>query len=231
MAVLPVLFVFSATFAPVALIARPVSAATNPVEVTAGTLTVTPTYNAAVNGTTLIPGSPTNLTSEGGEDWAVWGTGSSTALAPNFRKAGATAISDLTDIEGSPTIPLRALGGFVPGQVPFRFTWSDGPVAHATEATGMATGLQHDRETVGSVGYGFSFTVPASTATQRLKVWVTAHGGVGRLEAAWSTDPTTSRDRSVGGRGWWPQCARRVSDRLRGTHVRTVPDRQVGHGP
>ena len=202
MAVLPVLFVFSATFAPVAALMKPVSAATNPVGASAGSLTVTPIYNTPGDGTTLIPGSPTNLTTQGNEDWAVWGTGTNALLSPNFRKSGASAISDLTDI-GAPSILRRALGGLVPGQVPFRFTWSDGPASHASETTGVATGLQHDREPGGSAGYGFSFTVPAATTTQRLMLWVTAHGGVGRLEVAWSGDPSTpaATDTSVGAGG------------------------------
>ena len=71
-------------------------------------------------------GSPYDLTALGTEDWAIWGYangGTSTSLAPDERKRGGSAISDLENIDPPPAIPLRGLGYHVE---PFTFSWSDG---------------------------------------------------------------------------------------------------------
>ena len=66
--------------------------------------------------------------------------------------------------------------------VPFAFDWSDG-ASGATTGSKVKAGLQHFSGTNALRGYGFSFTVPATTSLQRLKVWVDAHHGTGRPTA------------------------------------------------
>src|SRR4051812_29841619 len=142
----------------------------------------------AASAQNFSAGPPTqaNLTASGNEDWAIWGYagGTSTSLAPDERKAGGNAISDLTDIQPGPPIARRGIGQF-PSEVPPRFSWTDGP-APAPSASSVPAGLQHNTNLVDSSGYGFSFNVPASTVPQTLTVWAHAQGGVGRLTATLS---------------------------------------------
>ncbi len=135
-----------------------------------------------------------DLTAVGPTDWAVWGyatSGTSTSLAPDVRKAGGTAISDLETIVASDNdlIALRGLGQFA-SEVPWRFDWSNGDIVQS--ADDAVVGLQwngHDAlNAIGQdvTGYGFQFTVPAGIEPQRLFVYTHAHGSVGRLNATLS---------------------------------------------
>jgi Right handed beta helix region len=130
-----------------------------------------------------------NLTALGNEDWAVWGfasQGTSTSLAPDVRKSGGSAISNLTDID--PTgVPLRGIGQFGVGQLPFGFDWSDG--SGPASATGAAAGLQNNGLLPSSTttnGDGFSFTVPADTSVRTVTVFASEHWGTGTLTATLS---------------------------------------------
>jgi hypothetical protein len=132
------------------------------------------------------PAVDQNLTSEGTEDWAIWGYangGTSTSLAPDVHMAGGSGISDLSSISNGN--PLRAVGDF--GSFAHTFDWSNGtPVPTAIGAQG---GIQHDGEQppmASNIGEGFSFTVPADTMDQTLRVYVTAHLGIGTLIATLS---------------------------------------------
>src|SRR3954471_2977739 len=157
-------------------------------------------YTAANSATPPVQG---DLTAAGNEDWAVWGFangGSSTSLAPDVHKAGGSAIRSLTDIQPGGPIALRGLGQFT-AESPFLFNWTDGSPA-APSASSAGAGIQHNANGVNSSGYGFSFTVPATTAVQRLTVWVHAHGGEGKLTAALSEGSApTFTDTSVGNGG------------------------------
>jgi hypothetical protein len=150
-------------------------------------------------------GAPTqaDLTATGNVDWAVWGFGAggtSASLAPDARKGGAGAISDLTDLEPGAPIALRGLGQF-PSENPFRFSWSDGNAVQVS-ASSVPAGIQHDTNLIDSSGYGFRFTVPADTAPRRLTVWVHAQGGTGHFTAALSDGSApTYDDFGVGGGG------------------------------
>ena len=56
---------------------------------------------------------PVDLTAVGNEDWAIWGYangGTSTSLTPNVRKAGATAMSALTNIDTGADRPASGPG-------------------------------------------------------------------------------------------------------------------------
>ena len=129
-----------------------------------------------------------DLTAAGTQDWALWGyagSGTSTSLAPDVRKAGGSGISSLTSIDPSGA-PLRGIGQFGSGALPFTFDWSDG--TSPSSVTAAVGGLQHDGQTgtVGANGDGFSFTVPADTAQRTLTVYTSEHWGTGTLTATLS---------------------------------------------
>ena len=69
-----------------------------------------------LSGALATPTGNANLTTFGTQDWAVWGYaggGTSTSLAPDVRKSGGAAISNLTDIDAVPLgAPRRGLGQF-----------------------------------------------------------------------------------------------------------------------
>jgi hypothetical protein len=138
-------------------------------------------------------GSPTSadLTAVGNEDWAIWGyagSGTSTSLAPDVRKAGGTAIGDLTNIDPAPSAPLRGLGQF---GGPFLFSWSDG--GSQQSAADVPAGIQHNGEGSGvsTLGKGFSFDVPAGTTSRTLTVYVATNRASGQLTASLSDGSAT----------------------------------------
>src|SRR5439155_24356037 len=127
-----------------------------------------------------------DLTSLGLQDWAIWGYaggGTSTSLAPDVRKSGGSAISNLTDIAAT-AAPRRGIGQFAG---PLTFNWSNG--SGPTTASAVTAGLQHDGQQpipVDTVGDGFSFTVPADKTTRTLTVYTTTHFATGQLTATLS---------------------------------------------
>ena len=114
----------------------------------------------------------------------MWGTGSSTSLAPDQSKAGENQISDLTDIP-APGAPLRALGGLVPGTASIHLLLDR---RHAVfTGTEVRSGLQHNGQpSAGANGAGFSFTVPADTTSRTLRIWVALNRATGQLTATLS---------------------------------------------
>ncbi len=130
--------------------------------------------------------NPQNLTTAGASDWRIWGS-STTSLSGDTRKAAGAGINGLSDIEQEAAIAHRALGplglgvGTGPSSTPFSFSWADG--APTASGSSVGAGLQHNAPIGGSVGYGFRLTVAGSTAPQRLKLWVSAHHGTGKLTA------------------------------------------------
>ncbi len=132
-----------------------------------------------------------NLSALGTEDWAIWGSangGTSTSLAPNSRKLGASEISSLTNIDPAPSVVLRGLGQFGPPAtfVPFYFGWANGTAP--MNASHVIGGLQHDGETqhLSTLNHGFGFTVPADTRTRTLRVYVSTNRADGTLTATLS---------------------------------------------
>jgi hypothetical protein len=131
-----------------------------------------------------------DLTAAGNIDWAVWGT-ANTSLGPDVRKSGGSAISDLTNIDPAPSAPLRALGPLTGPPplllAPFLFNWFDG--GSQPEGSAVTAGIQHDGEGdpgVSTLGKGFSFDVPASTAERTLTVYVATNRADGQLTASLS---------------------------------------------
>ena len=94
-----------------------------------------------LSGALATPTGNANLTTFGTQDWAVWGYaggGTSTSLAPDVRKSGGAAISNLTNIDAAPVgAPLRGLGQFgapPDSALPFTFDWSNGSDLQAPPA-------------------------------------------------------------------------------------------------
>jgi hypothetical protein len=143
---------------------------------------------------TLADPTSVDLTAQGSQDWAVWGFasgGTSTSLAPDVSKANGFGISDLTNIDPAPSVPLRGIGQF--SAEPFRFNWSDG--GGTQSATGATAGIQHDGEapvSLQTIGKGFAFDVPADTSTHTLRVYVSTNRAAGQLTATLSDGSATA---------------------------------------
>ncbi len=109
-----------------------------------GAFELVPSAGPQISGSLSPNGqNDADLTALGNEDWAVWGfasQGTSTSLAPDVRKPGGSAISNLTDID--PTRSAAPRDRAFAGEVPFGFDWSDG-TGPAT-AAGATGGLQHN---------------------------------------------------------------------------------------
>ncbi len=166
------------------------------------------TGGPAIAGTVSANGQQdADLTALGNEDWAVWGfanNGTSTSLAPDVRKSGGTAISNLTNIDPTQG-PLRGLGQFASqGFEPFTFDWSDG--TGPASATGADGGLEHDGQSSSTptLGDGFSFTVPAGTSERTLTVFTSEHWGTGTLTATLSDGSAQPYTGSVVGSPGFP---------------------------
>ncbi|MBI4896842.1 MAG: hypothetical protein HY827_00555 [Actinobacteria bacterium] len=113
-----------------------------------------------------------NLTTDGSPatslDWAHWGGAvvPTTASLTPIGKSGATAISNATN-EGTGTLS-QATGTTNP--VATAYSWTNGDTTPS--ASNVLTGISN---TGGATGRGFSFTVPADSATMRtLKLYVGA---------------------------------------------------------
>ncbi|HMZ97187.1 MAG: FG-GAP-like repeat-containing protein [Nitrospira sp.] len=119
-----------------------------------------------LNGTYTAPASTVNLSTEGTVDWTHWGL--STATSFNHKSGVTSQISNFS-----------AVGGGVAGQYSDNlvgYTWTGGtPTASATNST---TGLY-----IVGVNKGFQFTVPADTTQRTVKVYVSAWGAQGKMEA------------------------------------------------
>lgn len=143
-------------------------------------LVVAPAHAGAITGSlankTVLG---VNLTAIGGLDWAVWGEGTSTSLAPTDQMKGGGGISNLTVI--GPSNNLRGLGQFGTYNES-TFDWSNG--TNATTATNVTSGLQHTDSK--SLPQGFSFTIAASTGWEVATIYSTLHEGAGTLTASLS---------------------------------------------
>ncbi|MFZ1881755.1 MAG: NosD domain-containing protein, partial [Gaiellaceae bacterium] len=159
-----------------------------------GALALAPgALGSSLSGSVVLdPPSSVDLTSAGDVDWAVWGSaagGTSTSLAPDVRKSGGSAISDLTNIDPAPSAPLRGIGQFAG---PFAFSWSNG--GSTPSASNVSAGLQHNGgpppdplgADVSTLGKGFSFDVPAGVQLRTLRVYVATNRADGTLTASLS---------------------------------------------
>jgi hypothetical protein len=130
-----------------------------------------------------------NLTTQGTTDWAVWGQGTSTSLAPTDSMSGGSGISDLSDLTNGSD--LRGLGQFG-NYGESTFDWTNG--TNVPSATGADSGIQNDSGYgfdcsalgTGSCGEGFSFTVAADTTLEELTLYDTVNAGSAQLTATLS---------------------------------------------
>ena len=123
----------------------------------------------ALSGNPAIAPDNVNLSVEGPTDWAHWGLYSSSDVD---RKAGIVSqISNISSIGGA--------NGSRSDKVKSAYSWTGGsPTASVNKTT---TGLR-----VFNVDKGFEFSVPASTTSRTLKVYVGAKNARGRLVASLS---------------------------------------------
>jgi hypothetical protein len=122
-----------------------------------------------------------NLSASNIAEWAVWGQGNSTSLAPTNRSSGSTGISNLTGISNGN--PLRGLGQFGDyGATTFQ--WTNG--SPTLSASGVFAGIQYNSAVVSGAGEGFSFTSIADTQTRTMKIFTTVHNGTARVIASLS---------------------------------------------
>lgn len=118
--------------------------------------------------------NPTNLTSVGTSDWVHWGYGGS-AGAVDRSNTGAYLISSYGLLTGG-TVSAN-------GTWPIDFSWSNGtPVSGVSTTTSCIY--------VKGLDNGFTLSVPASTTTRTLYVYVGVYKGRGRLTASIQGGPT-----------------------------------------
>lgn len=122
-----------------------------------------------------------NLTTSSIAEWAVWGEGTSTSLAPTNRSLGSSGISDLTRIDNGSSY-LRGMGQFSEPNVT-TFQWSNG--SPTGSASTVYAGMQNVPLSSG-VGEGFSLTTLADTQTRTVNVYAAANRGVMSITATLS---------------------------------------------
>jgi hypothetical protein len=146
----------------------------------------TATGSIVVTAADFGPGD-VNLTLEGTRDWAHWGLATSTSF--DHKLTGGGAISDVTPLAGTTRVHVVA--------ITVTASWTDGTPDPSATLTGTGTGIQP------ATG-GLAFTVPASTTTRTLRVYVGGKGSRGRLDAALSDNsaPAYSDNRFLGNTAW-----------------------------
>jgi hypothetical protein len=124
------------------------------------------TNGGSLTGTKSPVTAGVDLTADGNLDWAHWGLAERNSFdhkfggvqqIPNFTTLGTNALQQLTDY-------------------PTSFSWSDGvptPSSSGTQTGVFITGLAN----------GFEFSIPASTTTRTLKLYVGLYGGQGNFQA------------------------------------------------
>ncbi len=137
-----------------------------------GEQSATPTASAAtgsLSGSVASIGSATtyNLTSLGTSDWAAWGDNG----GYDHDTSGGNKISNIAASGGSVNSFTSSFLGF---------TWTNG--TPDASATGETYGYYNQ----GGSGDGFQFTVPASTTSQTLVVYVGGYNSAGTLTATLS---------------------------------------------
>ena len=129
--------------------------------------TSAPTITSILQGAVATPPSKVNLTSEGISYWIHWGqyTGSTV----DRKAVGPLQISTFSTIGNATAIAYGNNG--------VAYSWSDGTPDRAI--TNTTTGVY-----VSGVNNGFSFSVPANTTTQTLRVYVDVSLSQGKFTAS-----------------------------------------------
>lgn len=139
------------------------------------TILVGSAHAATLSVSRSSSGTPVDLNFFGPVDFAHWGRADTNSFD---HKNGANLISNVTVIPG----PVGTLQEYT--FEPVSFTWTGGtPTASAVNS---ATGLVVNNVNGSNPGGGFSFTVPASTTLQTLRVWVGVFNDTGRLSVSLS---------------------------------------------
>jgi parallel beta-helix repeat protein len=153
----------------------------SPATASAATLTVNaPASGGSVAGTALTAAASYNLTALGTSDWAHWGlNGSGSAF--DHKATGNSQISIVT------AVGAGGYGGYSDSSR--TVSWTDGmPVASDTADHGYIWANN-------ALGAGYSFTVPASTTTHTVYVYLGGYSSGGTLTAHLSD--TSAADYSV----------------------------------
>jgi hypothetical protein len=135
------------------------------------TITVNPSQGggAVLTGSLATPSGPANLSTEGIVDWAHWGL--SDPFSFNHKSGVSQQISNFTLIGNS------GVNRYL--RDPNTYSWTGGtPTASALNSPNGVWTL--------GAGNGFQITVPASTTSRTLKLYVSASTAQGRLEASLS---------------------------------------------
>jgi glucose/arabinose dehydrogenase len=135
------------------------------------TITVNPGQggSAVLTGSLATPSGPVNLSTEGIVDWAHWGL--IDPFSFNHKSGVAQQISNFTLIGNS------GVNRYL--RDPNTFSWTGGtPTASAVNSPNGVWTL--------GAGNGFQITVPASTTSRTLRLYVSASTAQGRLEASLS---------------------------------------------
>ncbi len=126
-----------------------------------------------LTATLATPATSTNLATEGTTDWAHWGT--TTALSYDHKANVTPQISTFAKV-GNGTVTRVTTGATA--------TWTGGtPTAKGSGKTGLLTT---------GVNNGYSITVPATSAVQRLNVYVGVYKAKGKLTATLSDGSAVS---------------------------------------
>jgi hypothetical protein len=114
-----------------------------------------------------VASGDTNLTTEGTADWAHWGHASATDFD---HKSGANMISDVTVTNGASRLQVTSISTTA--------SWTDGTPHATVSTTGTGVGATE--------GAGLSFTVPAGTTPQTLRVYVGDKSSSERIDVSLS---------------------------------------------
>jgi hypothetical protein len=151
---------------------------------TAATLTVTTASTGSLSGTEATAAASYNLTTLGTSDWAHWGRGGN---ASNFDHdaSGGSQISNVTKLGPG------SYGGYTYSAR--KVTWTNGtPTASNTGDDGYLWANN-------AIGAGYSFTVPASTTSRTVYVYLGGAGAGGTLTAHLSDSSAANYTVSVSG--------------------------------
>jgi hypothetical protein len=141
----------------------------SPATTTAATLTVTSsTSTGSLSGVSSTAASSYNLTTLGTSDWAHWGVNGSSSVF-DHKATGGSQISNVT------TVGSGSFGGYTD---PTRtVSWTDGT------PTSTNAGDHGYLWANTGIGAGYSFTVPASTTTHTLYVYLGGYSSGSTLTA------------------------------------------------
>jgi hypothetical protein len=119
-------------------------------------------------GSTALPPSQINLTTDGPTDWAHWGLG---GVGGFDHKANVTSqIPTFTQINGGPLNQTT---------LPSTFSWSDGTPNGTSSGTNSAVSVSGN-------GHGFALTLPADQTSRTVHLYVAVSEGQANLTASLS---------------------------------------------